>query len=280
MRFGISSHLYHDLRLSRNHLAEVAASGFETLELFATRSHFDYHDPAALDLLTGWMEETGLRLHGIHAPMVDRFGPGAPGRYYYAAAADQTERELAVREAVLSLDVARRLPVSVLVLHLGLPPGQPAATRQTRDAARRSIDAILEESEPLGIRLAIEVIPNEISTAEQLVDLLEQEIDHPGAGVCLDFGHAFLQGDVADAIETVSGHLVSTHVHDNHGSADDHLAPFDGDIDWPSAMMALQKVGYDGTLLLELANVSGDTGAVLRKAQQARARLEALLANA
>ena len=44
MRFGISTHLYHDQRLSRDHLAQIAAHGFEAVEVFATRSHFDYHD--------------------------------------------------------------------------------------------------------------------------------------------------------------------------------------------------------------------------------------------
>ena len=42
MRFGISTHLYHDRRLERAHLAQIAGHGFETIELFATRSHFDY----------------------------------------------------------------------------------------------------------------------------------------------------------------------------------------------------------------------------------------------
>ena len=47
MRFGISTHLYHDRRLERAHLAQIAGAGFETIELFATRSHFDYRDGAA-----------------------------------------------------------------------------------------------------------------------------------------------------------------------------------------------------------------------------------------
>jgi len=55
MRFGISSHLYHDRPLSQEHLAEIASHGFEVVELFATRSHFDYHDPAAIATLRRWL---------------------------------------------------------------------------------------------------------------------------------------------------------------------------------------------------------------------------------
>ena len=38
---------YHAQRLPREHLAEVAAHGFDAVEIVATRSHVDYHDPAA-----------------------------------------------------------------------------------------------------------------------------------------------------------------------------------------------------------------------------------------
>ena len=33
MRFGISTHLYHDRRLERGHLAQIAGYGFEAIEL-------------------------------------------------------------------------------------------------------------------------------------------------------------------------------------------------------------------------------------------------------
>ena len=80
------------------------------------------------------------------------------------------------------------------------------------------------------MQIAVEVIPNELSRAGSIVHFVEDDLD--GVGICLDFGHAHLDGDVVDAIETVSEHLIATHVHDNRGRADDHLLPFDGTIDW------------------------------------------------
>ena len=44
LRFGVSTHLFHDQRLDRDHLVEIAAHGIDCIELFATRTHFDYHD--------------------------------------------------------------------------------------------------------------------------------------------------------------------------------------------------------------------------------------------
>jgi len=97
------------------------------------------------------------------------------------------------------------------------------------------------------------------------------------AGICLDFGHAHIDGDVVDAIETVSEHLIATHVHDNAGRSDDHLLPFDGTIDWPSALTAVQKIGYDGPLMLEI-NARGTTKETLARARQVRQRMEQFLA--
>src|SRR5207247_6887666 len=67
--FGVSTHLYHSQRLNRDHLIEIAAHGFEAVEVFATRTHFDYHSPAAIGDLQQWLAEAGLELHGIHAPI-------------------------------------------------------------------------------------------------------------------------------------------------------------------------------------------------------------------
>jgi sugar phosphate isomerase/epimerase len=275
MRFGISTHLFHDQRLSREHLAQIAAHGFETVEVFATRTHFDYHDPSAIAGLGVWLKETGLSLHGIHAPITDRLAPGDKwGEVISNGVSDNAKRQAAVKEAAAALAIARQLPASVFVVHLGTPTVQGG--ENSRAAAFRSVEEICRLAEPIGIRVALEVIPNPLSDAQSLVTMIERDLEAPNAGICFDFGHAFLMGDVADAIETVAEHLITTHVHDNKGKIDDHLVPFDGRINWDVALMTMQKVGYDGTYLMELAN-TGSPADVLKKAQAARGRFEKLL---
>ena len=113
---------------------------------------------------------------------------------------------------------------------------------------------------------------------EIAVGMIERDFEGTSVGICLDFGHAHLMGDVADAVETVAEHLITTHVHDNRGRDDDHLVPYQGSIDWASALVHMQKIGYDGTYLLELAN-TGSTAAVLEEARRARQRMERALAD-
>ena len=275
MRFGISTHLFHDQRLSRDHLAQIAAHGFEAVEVFATRTHFDYHDAAAIAELAAWLRDTGLALHGIHAPITDRLDLGDRwGAIISNGVSDAAKRQAAVKEAAAALAIARQVPADVFVVHLGTPTVQGG--ENSRTAALRSAEDICRLAEPIGIRVAFEVIPNPLSDAQSLVTMLERDLEAPRAGICLDFGHVFLMGDVADAIETVSEHLITTHVHDNAGKKDDHLVPFEGRINWDVALMTMQKVGYDGTYLMEISNTGSPAG-ILQKAQAARARFERLL---
>jgi sugar phosphate isomerase/epimerase len=278
MLFGISTHLFHDQRLDRQHLAQIASYGFEQIELFATRSHFDYRDPAALDALEGWLAATGLTLRSVHAPITEHFTAGDQWVPAFSnAAADAARRQAAVDETAAALAIARRIPFSVLVVHLGTPESKAGAGDNNRLAASRSVDEICRLAEPLGVRVALEVIPNALSTPTALVTLLEREVESPVAGVCLDFGHAFLAGDVPDAVETLAEHLIATHVHDNRRRSDDHLVPYRGAIDWDAALMSMQKVGYDGTYMMELANTA-TPAAVLEEARRARQQFERAVA--
>jgi sugar phosphate isomerase/epimerase len=278
MRFGISTHLYHDRRLERDHLEQIASFGFDTIELFATRSHFDYHDEAAIAHLADWLSETGLSLASVHAPIAESLTNGQWNGAFSNALNDSGKRQKAVRESEAALQIARRIPFDVLAVHLGTPVAYSQQGDNNRASAFRSADEICRLAKPFGIRVALEVIPNDISSAASLVSLIEQDLSADHAGICLDFGHAHLMGDVADTIETAAEHLVATHVHDNRGRSDDHLVPYLGSINWDMALMTMQKIGYEGTYLMELAN-TGAPEAVLDEARRARQRIERTLAH-
>lgn len=274
--FGVSTHLYHDQRLDREHLVEVASYGFDCIELFATRTHFDYHDTGAVRTLAEWLDESHLSLHSVHAPICASFVKGSWGEAYSNALVDEERRRRAVSEAETALALARTIPFRYLVVHLGVPDSMKAHADNDRDAARRSVEQLSDMAARAGVDLALEVIPNGLSSAESLVSLIEDDLEGAGAGICLDVGHAYMMGEVGDAIETCSGHLLTTHLHDNRGKSDDHLAPGEGAIDWEAVLMSLQKVGYDGVWLFEVANTS-TTKAVLEKTARARRRFQALL---
>ena len=138
-RFGVSTHLFHGSRLSREHLVHIAAHGFDAIELFATRTHFDYHDAAAAQELAGWLSDTRLELHSVHAPIFSSLAHGKWVGPFSNAAADETRRAAAIAESRAALQIARHVPFRFLVVHLGMPVSEHVPAGDNQPAAARRV---------------------------------------------------------------------------------------------------------------------------------------------
>jgi sugar phosphate isomerase/epimerase len=276
MSFCLSTHLLHAERLNRSHLEIAASHGFRDIEVFATRTHFDYHDARHIAELGRWLAELGMVAGSMHAPICTSCVGGEWGRAFSNAAVEPARRSEAVAETVTALEAARQLGCGAMVLHLGLPRTQdvPPGDNDMR-AVRRSLETLRDAAAGAGVPLALEVLPNDLSRPDVLLELLES-LELQTAGICLDFGHAHLLGGAPEAAETLSGQVTTTHVHDNLGTLDNHLVPFDGNIDWPRTLTAMWKIGYAGRYVFEVAD-HGDARATLERTVGARTRLQAIL---
>lgn len=77
----------------------------------------------------------------------------------------------------------------------------------------------------------------------------------PKVNVHLDVGHAFLMGGMKEIrrfIAHFSNRIAHIHIHDNHGTADEHIALGKGRIKWKSVIAMLRKSGYEGTVTFEV----------------------------
>ena len=68
MKFGISTFLHCDRPLTHQYLVDIAAAGFESIELDGTRSHADPGDRDASMRLKDWLADTRLTLHALDVP--------------------------------------------------------------------------------------------------------------------------------------------------------------------------------------------------------------------
>jgi sugar phosphate isomerase/epimerase len=276
MRFALSTHVFHGERLTRAHVEAAKSHGFDDLEIFATRTHFNYADASEIDQLARWLDDLGVSAGSMHAPICAAFAGGQWGRAFSNAASDTARRQEAIAETTLAIDAAGRLGSSLMVVHLGLPRGQtiPAGDNDRR-AVQRSLQELQETASRSNLTLALEVIPNALSEPGALLEWLEGDLELT-AGVCLDFGHAHLMGGAPEAAEALAGHIATTHVHDNRGTSDDHLVPFAGTVDWPATLAVMWKIGFTERLVFEVAD-TGDAAAVLRRTVGARTRLQGIL---
>lgn len=150
-------------------------------------------------------------------------------------------------EVEAALFVARRIPFRTLTLQVARP----------KEAAKL-VDRLTELAGPLGVAIAIDSASEGLSPIGSLVHFVEQ-FDAP-VGIALDFARAQRDGDLVDAIETASEYLASIRL------------PVESRIDWASALTAVQKVGYEGPVLLEPPRGAPKTA--LAQARQARDRFE------
>jgi sugar phosphate isomerase/epimerase len=275
-RFGLSTHLFHTHHLERDDLARVRDAGFSLVEVFATQTHVNYHDLREVEVVRGWLEALGMSAWSVHLPIVDGIRDGVWGRALSTGSVETARWQEAMRETTAAIVAAGALGARVGVLHLGVPDGQAAPGDNDDRAVARCLEPVAAACAAADVQLALEVIPNQLSTAASIFDWLRKDLELGRTGACLDVGHAHMTGGVVDAIEILSGDIISTHIHDNDGTADSHLVPFDGTIDWPGGLLALAKVGYSGPLILELPD-HGDISHTLTRATRARTRIQAIL---
>ena len=248
---AMSTHVYVKERLHPGLLDGLARGGAQAIELFASRQHLDYANRKQhVREIADWFRTSGVSLHSLHSPMFADYESGRSGSPpVNVAATDRAQRIEAMDEIKRAIEVAEQIPFRFLVQHLGVT-GESFDDRKF-DAAMTSIEHLRAFAKPLGVRILLENIPNELSTPEKLVDFI-RDSHFDDVGVCFDLGHAHLMSNLAEAFETLKSYIHSTHVHDNAKDRDSHLWPGAGSIDWKQAMELLRSAPHTPPVLLEI----------------------------
>jgi len=88
--------------------------------------------------------------------------------------------------------------------------------------------------------------------AIRYIDSLNDKAGKEAFGLCLDTGHLQLLGKGFRSYVPILGKRIKAlHIHDNDGSADRHLAPFTGKVNWTHFCQTLKAAGYEGDLSFE-----------------------------
>ena len=117
-------------------------------------------------------------------------------------------------------------------------------------ANAEAVSELAEAAAARALTLMVENLGPGFGTVEALAPLLDA---HPAARFHLDVAHAHLGGDRLHELLTAFGdRLVHVHVSDNVGVDDLHLPLGAGSIVWPAVIEALKRIGYDGTVTLEV----------------------------
>ena len=226
------------------------------------------------------MVEAGkVTISSLHnfCPLPVEITRASPDCYQFSSP-DERERERAMKFSFQTIDFAQRLGAKFVVLHLGRSPlgdftdqliklaevglGQSRKYIQTKlDCVRqretksapyfqRSIDCLrrianyaAEKDIMLGVesRHSFEEIPNE----NEMLDVLEQ-FNVPNVGYWHDFGHVQVKHnlgflDHVEWMKQVAPRLIGCHLHDTQWPGRDHMAPFQGEVEYSKLIPQLPK---------------------------------------
>ncbi|RZU42066.1 sugar phosphate isomerase/epimerase family protein [Edaphobacter modestus] len=260
MQPGISTHVFLSQRLHPGLLDALQRSGARTIELFAARHHFDYTDRAVVREFATWFSDTGVGAT-LHQPIYTLEQSENWSRHVSPTlsliAPEKTHRIEAMDEVKRALELAEQISISAITLHLGVKddPWDERAIENSLTA----IEHIKTFARPLGVKVLLENLQNEVTTPEHLLEILT--IGHfDNIGITLDVGHANLSDSGLDhAFELLRSRISELHLHDNHGLRDDHLWPGSGDIDWTNLARLVSTLPAEVPGILEIAYELNET---------------------
>jgi sugar phosphate isomerase/epimerase len=276
MKRILSTYLFVSRKLNGDFLGQVTGAGFEAVEIFGARGHFDYTVRQEVQTIAGALAQHGLTLASLHAPTSrDLSATREGGAPLSICEVERVRRIEAMDELKRVIDVAEDLPYGRLILHMG---GENADPRK-RDAAFSSLEHLILHARHVGVTIAVENTTSEMGDPAYLRAFVD-ETRLMGLRFNFDVGHAFLaDGAANERIEKGFAPLrdlaVSAHIHDNHGEKDEHLPPYEGSIDWESAVKTLKSGPSELALTLELKERAGhDAPGVLEQLKRAAGAMD------
>ena len=212
------------IQIPYTHLAERLAFLLHNRlqpELALSGADLDCVDSQSLANLIKPLQTAGLSCT-VHAPSID-INPGA---------IDPLVSQATAKRLTQSLDFSAQAGASLMVVHPGYDRWRYGGNWQLwLDRSLHFWPDLLSRAAEFGIRIMLE---NTFDTDPVPLRALLDQLNHPNLGFCLDIGHLNLFSTVAldQWLNSLGEYLGHLHLHDNHGTADDHLPIGHGNVNF------------------------------------------------
>lgn len=262
-REGIEMKYYTPLRPGHNweYAIKVIEAGMQGFQISNCRSYLAEAEFASyLELVRRLQEEADVGFT-VHAPRMD----------VHLGSLNSNIRSAAQKELKASLDLARELEASVVVIHgapaiLNMPGGEwskqvykPSGragqlAKKQESHLIRSLKDLADYAPDIILAVKNLVFPHELYRSPEDMQRLIDVVNRPNVGVTFDAGHALVAGyETAVFLNILAKHVHHVHLHDNHGIVDEHLPLGRGTVDYVGIIQTLKEIEYLGVVNLEFA---------------------------
>jgi sugar phosphate isomerase/epimerase len=244
-------------------LEPIQLAGFRRLEICTAPQHLELNHHGNLRALHGRIAGLGLVIHSLHAPF---------GHDVNLTSPDTGLRQRSLDRLARAADALQILGGGLYVIHPGGEDQRWVWEREARLALSvEGLTRVWAMCRERGLTLVVETpLPHLLGGQPQDLDWILARIPAENTGVCLDTSHCSLGGFLFDTVDRLGPRIIHVQASDNHGKADDHLAPGEGVIDWPRFVTALERIGYGGVFMLEVAGNGDISGHVESTAARVR----------
>jgi sugar phosphate isomerase/epimerase len=182
----------------------------------------------------------------MHGPFLD-MASGSP---------DPLINEVVRQRLEQSLEIGAMLSVRTVVFHANFI-ASIHNERYRSDWTTRQVDfwtPMAERAGQLGVTIALE---NMWEFDPYIIHEVLRQVDSPALMACLDVGHATLFSSVPldTWLEVMAPHLVHTHLNNNLGEIDEHMAFDDGVINYHDVLPKLRDLPLHPVFSLEIERV-------------------------
>lgn len=140
------------------------------------------------------------------------------------------------------LDDCRKNDINLVIMHLCSKENPP----KPNELGVNRLKTIVEYAEKLNIKIAFEN-----NRTSGYLEYVFNNIKNENIGICLDSGHYHCHFKDDFNWNMFKDKILAVHIHDNNGEEDEHLLPFDGNLNFKNFFDKLKKTNYNGPLTLE-----------------------------
>lgn len=159
---------------------------------------------------------------------------------------DKEEGKALIDTLCHSVDIASDNGIGIVITHLSSKENCPPVT----DAGLLHFDRLVNYAAKKNIRIAVEN-QRKLGNIATILELYGKETN---VGFCWDVGHEKCFAHGREYMLLFGDRCIATHIHDNNMvyNCDEHLIPYDGQIDFRRTAELLSKYDYKGSLMLEI----------------------------
>jgi len=253
LAFSTNAYLHHSFA---DTTARLAGLGYRGVEIMADVPHAwpAYLLPEHKQALRDSLAKNKLAISNINAFMMHAVNDHRQ-KYWHPSwiEPDVNYRRVRIDHTKRALTLAKELGAPCITTE----PGGPLEGRPWGECLKLFVEMlkpVVEHAEKEGVLLLVEPEPDLlIETADQYLEFASK-ISSPFLGLNFDIGHSYcVKDDPADTVRRLGKLIRHVHLEDIAPTrVHHHLIPGEGVIDFAATLKALQEIGYDGWVTIEL----------------------------